>query len=72
MYIQHDGIADPDRNVGTTAMQNDQTLGERVEFNPETGKARVTKDVGESMAQAYEDIRIVDREDGDADGDGEE
>lgn len=65
MWIQHTAAADPESPVGTTAIVHEEyTLHEpedeepelrRVTFN-ENGKARVPKDVGESLIEHYEDI----------------
>lgn len=64
MYVIHEAVADGDSPVGTTALIHEQhTDGERVEFNPETGKARVPADVGESLVENYEDIHPAEESD---------
>lgn len=71
MWIKHTAAVDDDSPVGTTALIHEEyTNGERVAFNPETGKAQVTKAVGEQLIDHYEDIVAVsDESDTDSDSD---
>lgn len=68
MWIQHQLVADPDSPVGTTALINQHTDGERVAFSPNSGKANVRRAIGEALVDAHD--HIVSLEDGaDADRD---
>lgn len=65
MQIKHQAAADPDSPVGTTALihgeftQNADGEVERVKFNDD-GVARVKKEIGEALAEHYENIVILD------------
>lgn len=64
MYVIHEGIADSD--AGTTALTDaEYTLGEEVAFDPESGRARVRRDVGESLIEHYDDVVAADEADDD-------
>lgn len=67
MWIQHTAAADSDSPVGTVALIHEtHTDGDRVEFSPETGKAQVTKAVGEQLVDHYDAITAVSDGDGDS------
>lgn len=57
MYVVHEGVADPDSPYATRRLKNEHTDGDVVTFNENTGVAQVTKDVGESLIEHYEQIR---------------
>lgn len=68
MYVIHRDVADPDSPVATERLNHDKaTNGEDVRFNPDTGKAQVTRAIGEQLCDHYD--AIVPAEGGEADTD---
>lgn len=57
MWIIHQGIAESDGDVATASLRHDDyTDGDAVAFSLETGKAQVTRDVGEQLCNHYDTI----------------
>lgn len=65
MYIKHTATADPDSPVATTALiheeytRTDDGELERVAFDPDTGRARVKRAIGEQLVEHYDAIEEV-------------